>query len=320
VSEQSEKGKSEVAKLSELVTRLRAPNPGPMTLTGTNSYLVGMGPERVAIDPGPKLEGHLQTMAGTASAAGAKISLILVTHGHPDHYPGAERLSELTGAPVAAYRGATFPHQVELDNEQKIEAAGGTYTAIFTPGHAADHLCYFLEEEGALFTGDNILGYGTTIVAPPKGDMALYMASLHLLEEKWGQAKVIYGGHGPEIANPAAKIREYILHRQARQQQLVEAMQAGATTIPQIVERIYQDVDRRMWPAAARQALAYLIMLEREGKVRAEDLPAEEVSEADNAMLNPVGTVIDPVAAAELGISAQEMEHKDKVKRYWLTL
>ncbi len=310
--------KSEIATLTERVQRLRAPNPGPMTLTGTNSYLIGVGPELAVIDPGPVIESHLQTLVESATERGGKIGLILVTHGHPDHYPGAARLSELTGAPVAAHRSASFPHQIELDDGERLYTAGVTLTAIYTPGHATDHLCFYFEQEDALFTGDNILGVGTTIVAPPKGDMAHYMASLRLLEEKWSQAKVIYGGHGPEIPTPAAKIREYILHRQARQQQLTEALTTGAKTIPQIVERIYQDVDRRLWPAAARQVLAYLIMLEHGGQVTALELAPDEVRAEDSAMLNPDSTVVDPVAAAELGISNQESAGAEKIKLYSL--
>lgn len=304
---------SVVDNISPLVTRLRAPNPGPMTLTGTNSYLVGSGPERIAIDPGPKIESHLQTMVAEAARQKATISLILVTHGHPDHFPGAARLGELTGASVAAYHAATFPHQIDLEDNQQVQQAGVTIIAAFTPGHAVDHLCYYLKEESALFTGDNILGTGTTIVAPPKGDMAHYMSSLRILEEKFAQAKVIYGGHGPEITQPLAKIQEYIKHRLARQAQLTAALATGPKTIPQIVEQIYQDVDRRMWPAAARQVLAYLVMLEAEGQVTAQTLPIEEVAATDLAMLNPEAAGVDPVAAAELGISSQA-----EVRRYKL--
>ena len=295
---------SQLERLSERVQRLRAPNPGPMTLTGTNSYLIGRGPALVALDPGPLIESHLQTLNGVAWEQGAKIELILVTHGHPDHFPGAARLREITGAPVAAYKEAAFDHQVDLTDGQEIRQGEATFTALYTPGHALDHLCFYLHEEQALFTGDNILGTGTTVVAPPKGDMADYMASLNRLLAEYSEARVIYGGHGPQVNEPAAKFREYIAHRQARQRQLTEALAGANLTVPQIVERIYQDVDRRMWPAAARQVLAYLIMLEREGQVRSVALDAERVKESDQALLNPPPSPLDPVAAAELGISA----------------
>ncbi len=310
---------TQAEQLSERVWRLRAPNPGPMTLTGTNSYLIGAEAERIALDPGPLIESHLQGLVAHAQAQNARISLIVVTHGHPDHFPGAARLAELTGAPVAAWSGATFPHSRNLADGERVGLADAHLVAIFTPGHAADHLCFFLEEEAALFTGDNILGTGTTVVAPPKGDMAHYLASLRLLQSGWSQAQVIYGGHGPQITAPRAKIEEYLTHRQARQDQLLAALATGAHTVPQLVERIYQDVDRRLWPAAARQVLAYLIMLEREGRLRATDLQSAQVEAEYAALLNPAGSVIDPVAAAELGYASQSGTASEKIKYYALT-
>jgi len=288
-------------RLSPLVQRLRAPNPSPLTLTGTNSYLVGVegGRERVVIDPGPSLPLHLEALVGIAEKAQAKISLIAVTHDHPDHYPGAVRLREMTGARIAAYQGTTFPYDLPLEDGSYLQTAAATLLAIFTPGHSPDHLCFYLEEEKALFTGDLILGSGTVVVAPPKGDMADYLRSLHKLEEGWGEAQVIYGGHGPEITNPSAKIREYLNHRKAREKQLLAALQAGATTLPEIVAQIYQEVDKRIWPAAARQVMAYLIMLEEQGLLDAgEERPATLEEEA---LLNPQG-IFDPLVLAELGL------------------
>jgi glyoxylase-like metal-dependent hydrolase (beta-lactamase superfamily II) len=312
-------------RLSPLVRRLRAPNPGPMTLTGTNSYIVGSGPDFIVIDPGPAMTGHILALAGAVSREdeGGYLKTILVTHGHPDHYPGAQALSQLTGAAVAAYSQATFPHTQDLADGATVTVSGATLTAIFTPGHAVDHLCFFLAEEKALFTGDNILGTGTTVVAPPKGNMAAYLASLRRLQTTYNQAETIYGGHGPEIKNPAAKIEEYLNHRQARQQQLMKALAGGESTIAELVERIYQDVDRRLWPAAARQVLAYLIMLEESGQVRAREVTPTADDRANESLLNPAGA-LDPVAAAELGISPQPTPtgHPDgqpeKLKRYSL--
>lgn len=304
-------------QLSPLVQRLRAPNPGPMTLTGTNSYIVGQGREYLVIDPGPDIESHVLALAKAVTQAGGHLQQILVTHGHPDHYPGALALSQLAGAPVAAHSNAPFPHSLTLADGQIVQAGGATLTSIFTPGHAVDHLCFFLAEEKALFTGDNILGLGTSVVAPPKGDMADYLASLRLLDTQWSQAQVIYGGHGPEIKNPPAKIKEYLAHRQARQQQLIAALASGESTIAQLVERIYQDVDRHLWPAAARQVLAYLIMLERAGQVKALELSPAEAGLAGETWLNPPAE-IDPVAAAELGISPQTSRQAEKVMRYSL--
>jgi len=301
-------------RLSPLVQRLRAPNPGPMTLTGTNSYIIGAGGngrEVMVLDPGPDIQSHLEELVAAAEAIEAKIGMIVVTHGHPDHYPGAAKLHEMTGAPVAAYYGARFPHDLPLKDGQHLKTADATLIAIFTPGHAVDHLCYYLEEEDALFTGDLILGYGTVIVAPPKGDMAQYLHSLHKLDQDWSQAEVIYGGHGPEISNPTAKIREYLNHRQAREKQLVGALQAGASTVAEIVAAIYQDVDKKLWPAAARQVMAYLIMLEQQKRVQVSEERA--ATDEEQTLLNPEG-IIDPVAAAELGIAPG----REKVRSYQL--
>ncbi len=304
---------SELEKLSEYVWRLRAPNPGPMTLTGTNSYLVGTGGELVVIDPGPKLEEHLQELVSTATNLGGKIVGILVTHGHPDHYPGAARLQELTSVPAAAYREATFPHDVNLDDQQQYQVAGVTFTCHFTPGHAVDHLCFYLVEENALFTGDNVLGVGTTIVAPPKGHMGQYLDSLRLLQTRCNEARVIYGGHGPAITDPTAKLNEYLTHRQMRLQKVIAALQNGAHTIPQIVAQVYQDTDRRLWPAAARQVLAQLIMLEEQGQVTVST--GQPPTAEEHAIMNPEG-ITDPVALAELGISSTTTE---SLKIYNLT-
>jgi glyoxylase-like metal-dependent hydrolase (beta-lactamase superfamily II) len=292
---------SELERQSELVWRLLAPNPGPMTLTGTNSYLVGKGGELVAIDPGPLLEEHLQELVSTAAQLNSQIVKILVTHGHPDHFPGAARLKELTGAPVVAYSNATFDHDENLQDSQKYLVAGVTFSCLFTPGHAVDHLCFYLEEEKALFTGDNVLGFGTTIVAPPKGNMRDYLNSLKLLQSRYPEALVIYGGHGPAITDPAAKLTEYLAHRQMRLDKVLGALGTGAQTIPQIVSQVYQDVDRRIWPAAARQVLAQLQYLEENGQVvSAEGSPP---TPEETAILYPEG-IVDPVAIAELGITS----------------
>jgi glyoxylase-like metal-dependent hydrolase (beta-lactamase superfamily II) len=299
-------------KLSDLVYLLRAPNPGPMTLDGTNTYLVGKNGELVVIDPGPKDEQHAKDIAEAAKTLNATIKLILVTHGHPDHYPGAKILSELISVPVAAYEEATFPHDLNLVDGQHISAAGVTFLAVFTPGHAVDHLCFYLEEEKALFTGDNILGVGTTIVAPPKGDMILYLKSLRHLQTGFKETETIYGGHGPAIKTPAAKIQEYLDHRAKRENMVISAMQAGAQTIPQVVEKVYQDIDKRLWPAAARQVLAIFNKLETEGRVTSRE-GAPPTPEED-AILYPEG-IVDPVAVAELGITS---EKDNKLKHYTL--
>ena len=296
-------GIPQLERLSDLVQLLRAPNPGPMTLTGTNSYLVGSGRELAVIDPGPELGEHLQRLVDVATAQQATISLILVTHGHPDHFPGAARLHELTGAPVAAFKEANFPYDLALKDGQRLLVGEVTLIALYTPGHAPDHLCFYLEEEDALFTGDLILGSGSVVVAPPRGDMAAYLRSLYQLDQDWSHAETIYPGHGPAIANPVAKIREYIRHRTEREKQILAALRRGLNTIPQLVSEIYVDTERKLWPAAARQVLAHLDKLVAEGKVKAS---VSEPDPAEAALLNPEG-VFDPVVSAELGFKSGEV-------------
>lgn len=291
-------------RLSERVACLRAANPGPMTLTGTNSYLVGTGGEVAVIDPGPVMPDHLQALVEAATQQQATINLILVTHGHPDHYPGAAELHRMTGAPIAAFKNAEFAHDLALNDGQRLRVGDCTLITLFTPGHAHDHLCFYLEEENALFTGDLILGTGTTVVAPPKGNMSAYFRSLFQLDQDWSQAEIIYPGHGPAITNPSDKIREYIKHRQLREQQVLQAIGGGASTVSQMVTQIYAEVDKRLWPAAARQVLAHLNKLEGEGKIY---ITTAEISADDVALLRPAG-VFDPVVAAELGFGTEPVE------------
>lgn len=286
-------------KFSERVWLLRAPNPGPMTLTGTNTWLVGANGSLAVIDPGEAIDSHMHALVRAAQRLDSQIERILVTHGHPDHYPGAVKLKELCGAPIVAYRDPTFPHDENLVDGQRYDVAGVSFICHFTPGHAADHLCFYLEQENALFTGDNILGFGTTVVAPPKGNMGDYLRSLALLQQRCGEAKVIYGGHGPAITSPAAKISDYIAHRQKRLNMVIAALTAGSHTVPEIVAHAYKDTDRRLWPAAARQVMAQLQYLEEQHKVASKEGRAPTPEEDE--MLNPAG-IIDEVAKAELGI------------------
>jgi glyoxylase-like metal-dependent hydrolase (beta-lactamase superfamily II) len=252
---------------------LRAPNPSLMTHDGTNGYIVDGGHGAwIAIDPGPDIPGHVASFVDAAREHDAHYEAILVTHGHPDHYPAAAPLARATGAPVYAHTTARFPHDRTLADGERVTAGDATITALFAPGHATDHLVFVLEGERALFTGDVILGTGTVAVAPPSGDMRAYQRTLHRLRDDYGDASVIYGGHGPEVLEARAKIDEYIAHRELREVQILAALAGGPTTIPDMVERIYSNVDRRLWPAAARQILAYLVALEREGRVSATPL------------------------------------------------
>lgn len=288
-------------RLSERVFRLRAPNPGPMTLSGTNSYLIDAGSDRfVAIDPGPDHEPHALALALAATDLGGTIAAILVTHGHPDHAPGAARLAALTGATVYGHPRSTFPHTATLWDGKSIELDDLRLEVADAPGHAVDHVVLYLREEGALFTGDVVIGEGTVVIAPPGGEMTTYRNTLERLRETYADATRIYGGHAGEVRDPRAKLEEYIAHRARREREVLDALAAGARTIPEMVARIYADVDRVLWPAAARQVLAYLEALEREGRVRRRRERA--ATDAERALLEiPLSRLGDPVALEELG-------------------
>jgi glyoxylase-like metal-dependent hydrolase (beta-lactamase superfamily II) len=258
-----------------------------MTLDGTNGYVVDGGRGRwIAIDPGPDIPTHTAAFADAANAAGARIAAILVTHGHPDHFPGAAPLARATGAPVYAHPAATFPHDRTLADGETLAIDDASLRALHAPGHAADHLVFALADERALFTGDVIIGTGTVVIAPPKGDMRAYQRTLQRLRDDYGSSTVIYGGHGPERTDVLAAIDAYIAHRAAREAELLAALAAGPATIPGLVAAIYRDVDVHLWPAAARQLLAYLIALEREGRVRATTLDRPLTAE-ERALLDP---------------------------------
>ncbi|MEV4623434.1 MBL fold metallo-hydrolase [Asanoa sp. NPDC049573] len=232
-------------RLPEWVTLVRAANPGPMTLDGTNTWVVRAtaGAPAVVIDPGPLDEGHL-----AAVAAHGPIGTVLATHGHPDHVEGLDRFAELTGATVLRDLGSH-------------ELAGVTITAVATPGHTADSVCFVAAAgaERAVFTGDTILGRGTTVVAHPDGDLGDYLASLELLTGYPGFLAL--PGHGPALADCAVAARFYLSHRQARLDQVRQAVADGAKTAEEVVAAVYADVDPSLWPAAewsVRAQLAYL--------------------------------------------------------------
>jgi glyoxylase-like metal-dependent hydrolase (beta-lactamase superfamily II) len=300
-----------VVSLSPRVTRLRARNPSPMTLDGTNGYAVRVGPRAlVAIDPGPRDDAQRDAFLRFARDNGAEYAAILVTHGHPDHAPGAAPLAAATGAPVLAHPAAAFPHDRALADGERLEYGDAAFTVLHALGHARDHLVFVLEDERALFTGDVVIGTGTVVIAPPGGDMRTYQRTLHRLRDEHGDANALYGGHGPEMRDARAKLDEYIAHREARERQILAALSEGPATLPELVPRVYADVDRRLWPAAGRQILAYLIALEAEGRVRSERLERRP-NAAETALLDPdlskLGENLGAdVIRAELGFGTRE--------------
>ena len=270
-------------RLSPLITRVIAKNPGPFTFTGSGTYLIGDERGVAVIDPGPEDEAHAQAVI---AAAPGPITRILVTHTHLDHCGGTSRLKELTGAvvlghgaheveegaaPPALDEGADFNFRpdTEIRDGHLIELPSARLRAVHTPGHCANHLCFSLEDERALFTGDHIMGWATTVVAPPDGDMAAFLSSLARMEERGDRA--FYPGHGHVVDDPAGMIQHQKAHRKAREAQIVDALASMGEAAPMDLTRaIYTDVDPRLHPAAARNVFATLLGLVSEGRAEAE--------------------------------------------------
>ncbi len=268
-----------VGWLSPLVRRVLARNPSPFTFTGTGTYIVGRG-EVAIIDPGPADPAHIDAVAH--AVAGETVRCHLVTHTHLDHSPAAGRLKARVGgriggcAPLmlsddgpradAGFDPDYAPDFVLADGEA-VEGPGWRLEAVATPGHTSNHLCFALPQEGALFTGDHVMGWSTTVVAPPDGDMAAYMASLEKLAARGGD-RIYYPTHGDPVTEPQRWARHLALHRRQREAQILAELDPGPRTIPVLVERMYAQVDRRLWGAAGRSVLAHLIDLEARGRVR----------------------------------------------------
>jgi glyoxylase-like metal-dependent hydrolase (beta-lactamase superfamily II) len=252
----------QLRQVSELAGVVLAANPSPMTLEGTNTWLLRDDPARrsaVVVDPGPADEDHLRAVL----AAAGSVPLILLTHGHPDHAAGARRFAELTGAPVYALDPAHRLGGEGLAEGAMLGGAGVRIEVWRTPGHTADSLCFLLPAPGparAVLTGDTILGRGTTVVAHPDGVLADYLASLRRLSELVGVA--VLPGHGPELPDAGAAATHYLAHREQRLDQVRAVLAELPDAAPaQVVERVYAEVDRALWPAAelsVRAQLAYL--------------------------------------------------------------
>ncbi|MFN2528112.1 MAG: MBL fold metallo-hydrolase [Candidatus Baltobacteraceae bacterium] len=288
------------------IALLRAPNPSAMTLTGTNSYLIDCGGGRaICIDPGPPHLGHVERLVAYAAERKARIEFILITHGHPDHAPAAGLLRERTGATIAAHVRSEIPHQRSLRDKEVLRVGNVSLAIVDAPGHTFDHLVFYEKQERALFTGDVVLGEGTVVIAPPGGAMRPYQATLQRLASEFPDARRIYGGHGEPVDDPAAKLAEYIAHRRFRENELLVALDKRPQSIPELVMSIYAQTKPILWPAAARQILAYVLALEQEGRVRSTALD-RPLSAQERAILNPdwetiVGAQDARIIEAELG-------------------
>ena len=266
-------------QVEPLVRRVLAPNPSPYTYTGTETYVVGAGSNVAVIDPGPAESTHLDALL---SAIGdAKVAAIMCTHTHRDHSPASRPLAERTGAPIvgcaplvlddsgpradAAFDRDYAPDRVMEDGEA-MTGDGWTLTAVHTPGHTSNHLCFALEESGALFTGDHVMGWSTSVVVPPDGDMTAYMASLDKLYAR--EDRVYYPAHGPQIDKPRQLVRGMIGHRRQRENQIVRLLtEQGPRTAAGFVPLMYKGLDPRLNGAAEMSVTAHLIDLERRGMV-----------------------------------------------------
>ncbi len=238
------------------VRRVVAPNPGPYTGPGTNTWIVGAGPVVVVIDPGPDDEAHLAALHERLS--GKTVGVVLVTHGHPDHLPLAQRFA-------SQFQASVLRHP-ELNDGDIVRAGTLNLTALYTPGHSADHLCFLIAEDGAIFTGDLILGHGSSMVTYPEGDVAAYLRSLDRLAAM--QPRILFPGHWDPVTDAMGKIDEYRRHRLAREAQILAEVQRRGGTAAELTRRVYGELDEKLAVAAEMTLRAHLRKLVEDGDVR----------------------------------------------------
>jgi glyoxylase-like metal-dependent hydrolase (beta-lactamase superfamily II) len=275
--------------VAPMIRRIVARNPSPFTFKGTGTYVVGTG-EVAVIDPGPDLIEHVDALL--AGLSGERVTHILVTHTHRDHSPAARALQAATGAPTygfgphaggkrsdpAVEEGGDwdFVPDVTLRDGDKVAGNGWSFEAVHTPGHTSNHLCFALADAGVLFSGDHVMGWSTSVIAPPDGDMAAYMASLDKL---LGRRDIVYWPtHGPAITEPQAHVRAFIEHRKEREAGILECLRAGVERIDAVVERLYVGLQPGLRRAAGRSVHAHLVDLAARGIVACDGPPRIDAS------------------------------------------
>lgn len=272
-------------QLTPNIRRVIAHNPGAFSFHGTGTYIIGRG-EVAVIDPGPLLDDHIEAILD--GLVDEKISHILITHTHTDHSPAAGILKQRSGAPTYGYgpHGSgkklegiqveeggdmDFVPDVFVKHGDVIQGAAWSMECVYTPGHTSNHMCFQFREEKALFTGDHVMGWSTSIISPPDGDMTAYMESLRLLLDR--DDDIYWPTHGDSISNPKDYVQSFIEHRLERETQIIEALKAGHQTITDMVPGMYVELDENMYPAAARSVLAAIIRLIDTGKVSCQGEP-----------------------------------------------
>jgi glyoxylase-like metal-dependent hydrolase (beta-lactamase superfamily II) len=283
-------------ELAPGVVRLVANNPGHFTFKGTNTYLLGTGPELALIDPGPDDAEHRKALL--AAIGPRRVSHIVVTHTHRDHVDGLPALVAATGAKTAGfgrrasqpgarrtnasggeYVDEDFTPDVVLADGDRLAGNGWALKALHTPGHAPDHLCFELEGAGVLFSGDHVMGWNTSVVAPPEGKMGDYMRSLERLGER--ADRVYFPGHGGQVEEPQRLVKAFLLHRRMREQAILDCIRSGTDTVKAIVPAIYRDLDPKLLNAASLSVLAHVEHLISRGFVRCDSpLSVERVLSA----------------------------------------
>jgi glyoxylase-like metal-dependent hydrolase (beta-lactamase superfamily II) len=279
-------------QVSPLIRRVTANNPGPFTFLGTGTYIVGApepGADVAVIDPGPDDTAHLEALL--AALDGQRVTTIAITHSHLDHSPLARPVQARTGGVIYGLAAAeahapldgpaldddddlVFRPDVTVSDGQRLSGRGWALEALLTPGHASNHVCYALPEENALFSGDHVMGWSTTVVSPPDGDMTAYYASLDRIIGR--DFSTLWPTHGPPITEPKPFLEAYRAHRLDRERQILAQLGAGRSRIREMVPEMYAAVDKRLHPAAARSVLAHLIHMTRTGAVTTEGPPGPD--------------------------------------------